>query len=52
MNIDYWILAAVLLLIILLIVWILIKNRRDRKKWEQELIQSDLKVEKHEDPKI
>lgn len=52
MNIDLVLIAGAALFLLILIIWLMIKNRTDRKNWEKEKIQSEIKPEKHQDPKI
>ncbi len=49
MYINYWWVAFTLLIMIALIVWIIKRNKKDEKKYEDEIIQSDIKPRKHED---
>ena len=48
MDINYWWVGLSLLAIIFLI-WIYKRDQKDKKKYEKEIIQSDLKPEKHEE---
>ena len=52
MEINYPIAAFVTLLVIGLIVFLIRRNIKDKKKYEKEKIQSELKPEKHDDEHI
>lgn len=52
MNIDLVLIAGAAFFLLILIIWLMIKNRADRKNWEKEEIQAEIKPEKHQDPKI
>ena len=52
MEINYLIVAAVLLAIVVLIIFLIRRNRKDQKEFENEVIQSELKPGKHDDPAI
>ena len=43
MYINYWWVSIVILLIIILVIWLIRRNRKDEKTFENELIQSELK---------
>ena len=49
MDINYWWVGLSLLAIIFLIIWISKRDQKDKKKYEKEIIKSDLKTEKHEE---
>jgi len=49
MDINYWWVGLSLLAIVFLIIWIYKRDQKDKKKYEKEIIQSDLKPEKHEE---
>jgi Ca2+/Na+ antiporter len=48
-SINYWWTGLVLLLLIVLVIWLIKRNRKDEKELEKEIIQSELKPEKHDD---
>lgn len=52
MDINYVIVAAVLFVVILLIVFLIRRNQKDRKAFEKEVKDSELKPDKHEDNKV
>jgi hypothetical protein len=47
MEIDYWWLTPFLLLMVALAIWLIKRNRKDEKEWEKEIIQSEIKLEDH-----
>ncbi len=49
MAINYPIAGLVLLAVILLIIFLIRKNQKDKKKFEKDFMQSELKPDKHED---
>jgi len=48
MEINYPLAGLVLVVVIGLIIFLIRRNRRDKKKYENEMIQSELKPEKHD----
>lgn len=46
---DYIILGVLLILIIVLLIFIIKRNNKDRKKFERDLNQSEIKPEQHSD---
>jgi len=48
MEINYPIVVLVLIAVGGLIIYLIRKNRKDKKKFEKETIQSELKPEKHD----
>jgi cytochrome c-type biogenesis protein CcmH/NrfF len=50
-DINYWWTVPVLLLLILLVIWLIRRNRKDEKELEKEIIESELKPEKHTEDK-
>jgi len=48
MEINYLVVVPVLILVIALILFLIRRNRKDQKKLERELNQSELKPEKHD----
>ena len=48
MEINYLVVVPVLILVIALILFLIRRNRKDQKKLEQELNESELKPEKHD----
>ncbi|WP_158542165.1 hypothetical protein [Pedobacter chinensis] len=49
---NYPILIAVAVLVVLLIAFLIIKNQKDKKKFEQEVIDSELSPEKDDKENI
>lgn len=49
MEIDYYFLAGFIVAIIALIVFLILRNKKEQKKFEQEVIDSEMNVEKHKD---
>jgi len=49
MEINYWWLSLILLVIAILVIWLIKRDRKDEEELEHEIIQSELKPEKHED---
>jgi hypothetical protein len=45
-DINYWWVGALVIAIILLITWLIRRNRKDEKAYENEIIQSELKSDK------
>jgi preprotein translocase subunit YajC len=52
MEMNYLIVAAVLLAVVILIAWIIRRNQKDKKKFEKEIINSELKPEAHKEDKV
>lgn len=48
MEINYVIVVPVILLAILFVVWIIRRNRKDEKKFEKEMNESEILPEKHD----
>ena len=51
MEINYWWVGLSLLAVILLIIWIFKKDQKDKKRYEEDIIQSEIKPEKHDPDK-
>lgn len=49
MEVNYLITVPVLIVVIVLIIYLIRRNRRDQKKFEKEIIESEIKPEKHDD---
>jgi Ca2+/Na+ antiporter len=49
MDINYWVVGAFVVAIVVLIAWLIKRNRKDEKAFEEEIIQSDLKPGEDED---
>jgi Ca2+/Na+ antiporter len=45
MEINYWWVGLFLLLMAALVIWLIKRNRKDEKIFEEEIIQSELKPE-------
>ena len=52
MEINFWWVGLSLLAVTLLIIWIFKKDQKDKKKYEEKIIQSEIKPEKHDQDKI
>lgn len=52
MGANYIMISLVVAAVILLIVWLIRKNRRDRKDFEKAVNASDVKPEQHKDDQI
>ncbi|MET3115661.1 hypothetical protein AAKU52_003413 [Pedobacter sp. CG_S7] len=52
MDINYWWVSLALLAMILLISWLIRRNQKDKKVYEKEVMQTEIKPEKHDDEKI
>ena len=50
MEINYLIVAPVFVAILALVFFLIRKNRKDQKEFENEIIQTELKPDKHDDP--
>lgn len=49
METNFVIIGLIFLLVLCLIVYLISKNKKDRKKFEQDLNQSEMRPEQHED---
>ncbi|RZL32872.1 MAG: LPXTG cell wall anchor domain-containing protein [Pedobacter sp.] len=47
MNINYLIIAGVIVVLVILLVLFLRRNKKDEKEFEKDIIQKDLEPEKH-----
>jgi hypothetical protein len=47
MEINYWWVGLSLLAIVILIIWIFKKDQKDKRKYKDQIIQSEIKPEKH-----
>lgn len=52
MEVNYPIVGLVLIAAIGLIVFLIRRNRKDKKKYEREVIQSEIKPEKHDTDQV
>ncbi|WP_316791362.1 hypothetical protein [Pedobacter frigoris] len=48
MEIDYALLGLLVLALIIFITWLIRRNIKDKKKFEKDSIQSEIKPEKHD----
>ncbi|MNV61522.1 hypothetical protein D3C71_1540320 [compost metagenome] len=48
MEIDYAVAAPVLIAVVALIIFLIRRNNKDKKKMEKEMIESEIKPEKHD----
>lgn len=49
MEINYWWTGLFVLLMVILVIWLIRRNRKDEKIFEEDLIQSELKPEENKD---
>lgn len=49
---NYPIIVIVFLVVLFLIIYVVRKNRKDRKKFEHDIIRSELKPQKHEEDEV
>lgn len=49
MNINYWGIGLFTAVMVVLILWLIRRNRKDEKTFEEEIIQSELKPEEDKD---
>lgn len=47
MELNYWWLGLAALAVVILITWLVRRNMRDKRKFERNFLQSDIKPEKH-----
>lgn len=52
MDVNYLIIGLVVLAALAFIVWLIRRNLKDKKEFEKEIIESDLKPEKHDDDHV
>lgn len=52
MDVNYIIVAVILLVVVLLVIFLIRKNQKDKREFEKEVIDSEIKPEKHEGDKI
>lgn len=52
METNYYSVAFVVLIAVLLIVFLIKRNRRDQKNFEKNIINSEMKPEKHEESNL
>lgn len=52
MELDYVIIGVVIVLALVFILWLVCRNYKDKKEFEQETSQSELKPEKHDDEQV
>lgn len=52
MEINYLITGLVVLAVICLIIFLIRKNRKDKKTFEKEVIESEIKPEQHDADKV
>lgn len=50
-DINYWWIAVLVVAIVLLITWLIRRDRKDEKEFRNEIIQSELKSDKHKESK-
>ena len=49
MEIDYTLVGVILLAFVILIIYLVIRNRKDEKKFEKDMSKSELRPEKHKE---
>lgn len=49
---DYVWIAVVGILVLLLILFIILRNKKDQRKFEDEINETEIKPDKHDAPKI
>lgn len=49
MNTDYAWIGVFLIAMVILVIWLIRRNQKDKTELEEDLIQSDLKPEKHDE---
>jgi short subunit fatty acids transporter len=47
-DLNYWWVSVIVLAAILLITWLIRHDRKDQKDFEKRIIQSELKMDKHD----
>ncbi len=47
--INYWWLIPVLILLLIVVGWMIRRNVKDEKKFEKDIIQSEIKPQKHDE---
>lgn len=47
--INYWWVVPVLILLLILVGWMIRRNVKDEKKFEKDLMQSEIKPRKHDE---
>ncbi|MBK0379907.1 hypothetical protein [Mucilaginibacter segetis] len=52
MEINYWVLGIVLFALTILVIWLVVRNQRDEKKFEKEVIESEIKPVDHDNDNI
>ena len=52
MELNYYFLAGFIVAIVALIVFLILRNKKEQKKFEREVIDSETKVEKHKDDRL
>lgn len=48
MDINYWWIAPLAIAFIVMIIWVLKRDQKDKDDFEHEIIESELKHEKHD----
>lgn len=48
MDINYWWIAPLAIAVIIMIIWVLKRDQKDKDDLEKEIIESELKHEKHD----
>lgn len=50
-DVNYWWVGVIILGAIILITWLIKRDRKDEKDFKNEIIQSEIKPEKHDEDK-
>jgi short subunit fatty acids transporter len=50
-NVNYWCVALLAIAIVLLIRWMIKRDRKEEKNFKREIIQSELKADRHKEAK-
>lgn len=48
MDINYWWIAPLAIAVVIMIIWVLKRDQKDKDDFEKEIIESELKSEKHD----
>ena len=51
MDINYWWIAPLAIAVVVMIIWVLKRDQKNKNNFEKELIESELRAEKHDEDK-